>query len=265
MKAIYSDFCEEGVSTLTIDDTYEYEIEEHRLYSNHHVKILKENNGLNKAIGNYISIEVKNRHYYLYKEQIKQAIIKQIKKLTLNMKKTITKVMVVGLGNELMSCDAFGSMVLSKIHKDQLSIQCSLIKPGVKGNSEINTFDHIEALKKVFKPDLIIIIDALATSKLTRLYQVIQINDVGIIPGGGVGNIQKMLNKTNLGVDVLCIGVASVIAIESILEEMIYDYNEVKNEEFLYTMVSFKSLDYQLNWMSDIVASAINDYLDDLV
>lgn len=264
MKAKYSDFCEEHVSTLTDHDTYEYAIEEHRLYSNHHVKILKEKNGLNKAIGNYISIEVKNRRYYLYKDQIKHAIIKQIKKLTSNMKKNITKVMIVGLGNELMSCDAFGSMVLSKIHKDSLTIACSLIKPGVKGNSEISTFEHIEALKNVFNPDLVIIIDALATSKLARLYQVIQINDVGIIPGGGVGNHQKMLNKANLGVDVLCIGVATVISIEAILDEMIYDYNEVKSEEYLYTMVSFKSMDYQINWMSDIVACAINEYLNTL-
>ena len=259
MKEIYSDFAEELICKQTKNDTYEYTISNYEHLCVHHIQILNDNNLLNKAMGNYISIEI-NHHSYeeVYDEVIKCLKLQIYKLLKI---KAVRKVMIVGLGNYQISCDSLGFDVIHKINLNEHMLDCSLITPGVYGKTHIKTYDTIEALKNTYEPDFIIIIDALATSKLERLYQVIQINDVGIIPGSGVGNHQKALNEKSLNIPIFCIGVATVISIASILNEMIYDYNEIKNEEYIHTMVSFKSLDMNIKWMSNMIAKTLEQLL----
>ena len=47
--------------------------------------------------------------------------------------------------------------------------------------------------------------------KMERVNSTIQISTAGISPGGGVGNKRKALNKDYLGVDVIAIGVPTVV------------------------------------------------------
>ena len=61
------------------------------------------------------------------------------------------------------------------------------------------------------KPDLVIVIDALAGADLDRLCRCVQISTAGLSPGSGVGNDRQELSLQTLGVPVIAIGIPTVI------------------------------------------------------
>ena len=63
----------------------------------------------------------------------------------------------------------------------------------------------------------IIVIDALKASKKDNLNKIIQISDAGINPGSGIGNNRKKINKKNMKVPVISIGVPTVINIDNLI------------------------------------------------
>ena len=63
----------------------------------------------------------------------------------------------------------------------------------------------------MIKPDRVTVIDDMPSRKMERVNSTIQISTAGISPGGGVGNKRKALNKDYLGVDVIAIGVPTVV------------------------------------------------------
>ena len=79
------------------------------------------------------------------------------------------------------------------------------------GLTGIETSEVVKSLVETVKPDRVIAIDALASRKMERVNTTIQISTAGIAPGGGVGNKRKALNKEYLGVDVIAIGVPTVV------------------------------------------------------
>ena len=79
------------------------------------------------------------------------------------------------------------------------------------GITGIETSEIVKSIVDRIKPDRVIAIDALASRKMERVNTTIQISTAGISPGGGVGNKRKALNKEYLGVDVIAIGVPTVV------------------------------------------------------
>ncbi|EPZ55648.1 germination protease family protein [[Clostridium] sordellii ATCC 9714] len=79
------------------------------------------------------------------------------------------------------------------------------------GITGIETSEIVKAIVEATNPDRVIAIDALASRKMERVNSTIQISTAGISPGGGVGNKRKALNKEYLGVDVIAIGVPTVV------------------------------------------------------
>ncbi len=76
---------------------------------------------------------------------------------------------------------------------------------GVMGLTGIETIEVIKGIIENTKPKLVIAIDSLASRSIDRISKSIQISDTGIVPGGGVQNAQKALNKENLKVPVIAI------------------------------------------------------------
>ncbi len=76
---------------------------------------------------------------------------------------------------------------------------------GVMGLTGIETIEVIKGIIENTKPKLVIAIDNLASRSIDRISKSIQISDTGIVPGGGVQNAQKALNKGNLKVPVIAI------------------------------------------------------------
>ncbi|XMB85127.1 GPR endopeptidase [Mycoplasmatota bacterium WC44] len=141
--------------------------------------------------------------------------------------------LVVGLGNDKVTPDALGPVVIENIlvtnHIFELQPEniesgfrrvCG-VTPGVMGETGIETYDIVDAIVKRVQPDFLIVIDALASRSIKRVNKTIQITDTGIHPGSGVGNKRKELSKETLGIPVIAIGVPTVVDAVSITSDTI--------------------------------------------
>lgn len=133
-------------------------------------------------------------------------------------------VLVVGLGNAEITPDAIGPLTVSKLtvtrHINSISNdmfnklgQCtvSAIAPGVLAQTGIETLEIIRGAVNSISPDAVIAVDALAARSCDRLGSTVQISNVGITPGSGIGNLRKAINQKNLGIPVIALGVPTVV------------------------------------------------------
>ena len=133
-------------------------------------------------------------------------------------------ILIAGLGNDSVTPDALGpkciDFVLATRHiGEDFSKQTGFesfrpvagIIPGVLGKTGIETGEIISGITKCIKPAAVITVDALCSGKLSRLGKTIQMTDTGIVPGSGVGNSRIGINRELLGVDVISIGVPTVV------------------------------------------------------
>ena len=141
------------------------------------------------------------------------------------------KTIVIGLGNRNSTPDSLGVKVCDNIITtrhiallDELGDDYRIVSsftPNVMGNTGIEAQDIIKGLIKEIEIDLIIVIDALASSKIDRLNKTIQLTDSGISPGSGVGNHRKELSKEILGIPVIAIGIPTVVDASIIVTDTI--------------------------------------------
>ena len=96
----------------------------------------------------------------------------------------------------------------------------SALRPGVLGQTGIETAELIRSAAKTVAPDAVLIFDALASRRVKRLCATVQISDTGISPGSGVGNHRSAIDPTSLGVPVIAIGVPTVIAGHALAQEL---------------------------------------------
>ncbi len=165
-------------------------------------------------------------------------------------------VMVAGLGNRALTVDAIGPLAASRTvataHLAELeprlfsSLDCSrisVLSPGVLSETGIESAELIKNAVKVCKPDLVILIDALAARGLERLASTVQISDTGLCPGAGVGNHRKAIDKETLGVPVLVIGVPTVIDSATLLFDTLSAEGEGEpSSEMMQTLAKLQGL-----------------------
>ncbi|WP_223067166.1 GPR endopeptidase [Paenibacillus caui] len=132
------------------------------------------------------------------------------------------KVLVVGLGNWNVTPDSLGPLVVENIlvtrHYFELAPEqvrpgyreVSAIAPGVLGVTGIESSEVVQGIIDRTKPDVIVAIDALASKSLERVNTTIQIADIGIHPGSGIGNKRRGLTQEILGIPCIAIGVPTV-------------------------------------------------------
>lgn len=169
----------------------------------------------------------------------------------LNLKKG-SQILIVGLGNDFVTPDALGPLVINKIevnrhleqNPDKYSV--SALCPGVMGQTGMESKDIIQAIVDDFKPDLVIVVDALACNNMTRMCNSIQLSTAGLNPGSGIYNFRREISKDSLGVEVLAIGIPTVSDIDCFIE--------VENAFF----VTPKDIDLAMDILSGIVAEGIN-------
>ena len=200
---------------------------------------------LNKKEGNYITIEfedVTDKDNY---KKVEKVFVKYLKKLLKkNNFKENDSVLIIGLGNEKSTPDALGPLTLNHvlvtrhlflINKQGEDYRCtSIFKPGVTGSNGIETSDMILKITEAVKPNMIIVIDALASSSVERVCTTIQMTDTGIHPGSGVGNDRKEISKESFGIPVIAIGVPTVVDAATITHNTIgyvYKYFSYAKEE----------------------------------
>lgn len=236
---------------------------------------------MRKPIGSYITIETKDMDL----DSMKEITCSQLKKLFGSVKKE--KIMVVGLGNREITPDALGPKVIDQLFVTRHLIRefgkefqernhfleiCALA-PGVMAQTGMESREILQGIINNIIPDVVIVIDALAARNVSRVNRTIQITDTGICPGAGVGNNRKALNKETLGVEVIAIGVPTVVDAETIVEDRVEEsllqagFSDEEVQVFLKEIrfrkeqnmfVTTKDVDEEINKMSEIISEAIN-------
>ena len=178
------------------------------------------------------------------------------------------QVLIVGLGNDDITPDALGPLsasgVMATRHlKTELAEDeflsnlrgVSVLLSGVLGTTGIESAEIVKAITEKIKPDIIIVIDALACSELSRLGKTIQISDAGISPGSGVENKRKELSQRTLGVPVIAIGVPTIIDMHTIVEELT---GKRVNNNMPNMMVTPKDIDQLVSHASRLISTGLN-------
>ena len=201
------------------------------------VDIINENGAkaAQKEVGKYITMEITDVEYLTeeQKENIIQSLGKSLYSLVSNGEKENKTVLVVGLGNEYVTPDALGPKVISYIditrhlvryakeYVEPGTREISGISPGVMGTTGIETYEIICSVVEKVKPELIIVVDSLASMSVSRLGRTVQLGNTGITPGAGIKNEREGLNEKTLGVPVIAIGVPTVVDMATITNEAI--------------------------------------------
>lgn len=180
-----------------------------------------------KPKGKYITIEFPFVESLKSFENLKKAIKNSLLKTA---PKNRQKVLVVGLGNSEITADSVGPITAEKIlatrhiageFAEKIGLKnlksVSVLAPGVLGKTGIETGEIIKAVVEKTLPDLVILIDALATNKKERLFKSFQITNTGITPGSGVKNSRKEISEKTLKTKVLAIGIPTVVDSENLI------------------------------------------------
>ena len=161
--------------------------------------------------------------------------------------------LVVGLGNRAITPDAVGpqtmeSVLATRHLQDQAADLFSALRPvcaispGVLGTTGIEAARMVKAVSADLRPDVVIVVDALACSEPERLCRTIQITDTGITPGSGVGNDREALNRDSLGVPVIAVGVPTVMDIRTVSDSDVLEGLFVTPRDIDTTVSDFSKL-----------------------
>ena len=204
------------------------------------VRIETENGAktMGKPVGTYLTIEAPNLSSP--DEGIHREVSEELAKYLIEVMEKIIpesehdkEVLVIGLGNRQATPDALGPYVADNLNVtrhivkeygkyaalEEMNCVVSAIVPGVMAQTGMETAEIIKGVVRETKPDLLIVIDALAARNSRRLNRTIQLADAGINPGSGVGNYRNAITKETIGVPVIAIGVPTVVDAVTIVSD----------------------------------------------
>ena len=235
------------------------------------VKIVSERGAreMGKSRGTYLTLEAPGLASpdEDYHREVSEVIADLLRELT----GTAESVLVAGLGNRDVTPDALGPQAVSNLMITRHLIReygremmgmagCCVVSgivPGVMAQTGMETSEILQGIIEETRPDLLIVIDALAARSTRRLGRTVQITDTGIQPGSGVGNHRGSLTKESLGIPVIAIGVPTVVEAAAI----VYDAqgNCEKMPPHLNGMfVTPKNIDEMIRQLSFTLSEALN-------
>lgn len=207
---------------------------------------------MGKSIGTYVTMEAPamlepDEDYH---REISECIADELLAMIPNSEEE-QSIMVVGLGNREVTADALGPQVVDNLfitrhvvktygkaayNRKQMNLVSSM-EPGVMAKTGMETAEIVKGVVSETKPDVVIVIDALAARSTKRLNRTIQITNTGIQPGSGVGNHRNALNEESLGVPVIAIGVPTVVDAATIvgdaLEKLLQEEHEFDRMKYM--------------------------------
>lgn len=246
---------------------------------------------MGKPVGTYVTLEapamiLPDEDYH---EEISGELARQLKQIIPGLEGELS-VMVVGLGNRDVTADALGPNVVDNLtitrhmmkeygkaafDKKKVHMVSGLV-PGVMAKTGMESQEIIKGVVEKTKPDVVIVVDALAARSTRRLNRTIQLTNTGIHPGSGVGNHRNAITEEALGVPVIAIGVPTVVdaativgdAFEKMMRQAGEEPFDIQNELMaglgeLYNMyVTGKDVDYEIKQISHIICDALNSALE---
>ncbi len=257
---------------IDLAEKFENKIDE-EIYTENGIKTsfikLDKNNKLGKKEGSYITIEFNDITDTDNKQLVSNVLLKELKRMLkiIGYNKQ-DKTLVIGLGNIKSTPDSLGPLVSDNIivtkHLFDMNIDVdkkfscvSSMYPGVTGTTGIETLSIIKGVVNETKPDLVIVIDALASSSIDRINRSIQLSDSGIFPGSGVGNKRMEISKDTLNIPVIALGIPTVVDAAVIVFDTInymfkdYAYNKrlasTKVSKLITKSVNYLNKDIEIN------------------
>lgn len=250
-----------------------------------HIESENGSRAMGKPQGKYITIEapalLDGEEDYCH--MVAEEMARQMKCLfSLDGEKSI---LIVGLGNQNITPDALGPWTVERLKitrhliltygKECLGTESahkvSALIPGVMATTGMETLEIIRGVVNETKPDLVVVVDALAARGIKRLGRTIQMTDAGIHPGSGVGNHREGLTKETLEVPVLGIGVPTVVDAATIvcdaMEHLMVSLEHEERQQFLDEMitpnlrsmfVTPRDVDESVRILSDTISKGIN-------
>ncbi len=230
MKNYYtrSDLAIESLVHAVKDQDYKHHEERMGEVTIETFEILKTSDLYPHERGKYIEISFAD---YTHMSDITSSLQKSLYTLMRDkVKKLDPLILFVGLGNETLTSDAIGPRTLKHLrathhyplderhHHQYFDSIC--LTPGVMAHTGMETADIVEGVIHQYQPDIVIAIDALCAQSYEKICRVIQMNNVGIYPGSGIGNHRKSMNEATLGVPVIAIGVPTVIHVSSLVSDV---------------------------------------------
>ncbi len=237
---------------------------------------------MGKEKGTYITVELEEEN----EEAVIRELVQQMRQLSGGKN---DRCFILGLGNREITPDALGPLTIDKVlvtrhlirefgsemKKKYHFSEAQALAPGVMAQTGMEMQEIVKGIVDKTTPDIVFVVDALAARSMHRLGRTIQLTDTGISPGAGVGNNRKELNRRTLGVDVIAIGVPTVVDAETIVE----DYMEagleksdltaqekkqfmqhIKNEKMKGMFMTGQDVDQKVRRMSRVLSDALNQF-----
>lgn len=255
------------------------------------VEIMNEHGAeeMGKPIGNYITLEF-TEEADSTSEAVQKSLVRKLADILQDMTDRLVDsgkkhcLFVTGLGNRFATPDALGPYVVEHIsvnrHLEENvsetggNVVCAVV-PGVMSQTGLETGEILGGIIARSKPDLLLVIDALATRSVRRLCRTIQITDTGILPGAGVGNHRYPINQDTMGIPVIAIGVPTVVEANTIVletmeevlqreqfseQEIALFLEDISRQAMSNLFVTPKDIEAQISQVGGLIAQGINRY-----
>ena len=264
----------EGLHGVAVEERFDEE-------SNVHITkvIVETKNGakiLGKPMGVYITLEAPamTEPEEDYHQEISEILAEELRGILPEPDKE-QSILVVGLGNREVTADSLGPNVVDNLFVNRHIVreygkvaynrskmhQVSSLIPGVMAKTGMESAEIIKGVIGETKPDVVIVIDALAARSTKRLNRTIQITNTGIHPGSGVGNHRNAITQESLSVPVLALGVPTVVDAATIVGDAMGE-RPVALKELNNMYVTTKDVDQQIQQISHILCDGINKALN---
>ena len=237
---------------------------------------------MGKEKGTYITVELEEEN----EEAVIRELVQQMRQLSGGKN---DRCFILGLGNREITPDALGPLTIDKVlvtrhlirefgsemKKKYHFSEAQALAPGVMAQTGMEMQEIVKGIVDKTTPDIVFVVDALAARSMHRLGRTIQLTDTGISPGAGVGNNRKELNRRTLGVDVIAIGVPTVVDAETIVEDYMEAVLEksdltaqekkqfmqhIKNEKMKGMFMTGQDVDQKVRRMSRVLSDALNEF-----
>ncbi len=225
---------------------------------------------LGKPMGTYITLDLKPywSHTEDALERAATAVGAELRSLIPGAKTAL----VVGLGNDAMTPDAIGPQVAEHVlvtrhlMRDEAFASLtavSVLVPGVLGRTGMEAAETIRGAVRMVHPDVLIAVDALASRSLERVCTTVQLSDTGIVPGSGVGNRRRALNRATLGIPVIAVGVPTVVDAATLALDILEEAGAESVDPAALkghggVMVTPRDIDAQIRELSRVVGYGID-------
>lgn len=263
------------------------------------VEIKNENGAkqMKKPIGTYVTLEFdSNIPEGILWEEDTESIAKELGGILQQMIGQVGQkegkegklILLSGLGNRFATPDALGPYVLENVSMNRHMKKefgkywgggdytlCG-IAPGVMSQTGMETGEILKGIIGKIQPDILLVIDSLASRSVKRLCRTIQITNTGISPGAGIGNNRNQINEETMGIPVIAIGVPTVVdagtivyeALENALSKEGYSEKEIfsffrsiTGKDVKNLFVTPKDIDEEIRQVGKMIAVGLSDFV----